>query len=86
MARSGEDFAELAKQYSEGPTGPMGGDLGAFARGRMVKPFDDAVFSMNEGEISDIVESQFGFHVIKLEKIEPEGLEPDRIRTQESTR
>jgi peptidyl-prolyl cis-trans isomerase D len=71
MAKSGEDFAELAKQYSEGPTGPGGGDLGAFGRGRMVKPFDDAVFTMNEGEISDIVESQFGFHVIKLEKIEP---------------
>ena len=71
LARSGEDFAELAKQYSEGPTGPRGGDLGAFARGRMVKPFDDAVFSLNEGQISDIVQTQFGFHIIKLEKIEP---------------
>ena len=71
LARSGEDFAELAKQYSEGPTGPRGGDLGAFAQGRMVKPFDDAAFALNEGEISDIVETQFGFHVIKLEKIEP---------------
>ena len=71
LARSGEDFAELAKQYSEGPTAPRGGDLGSFTRGRMVKPFDDAAFSLNEGEISDIVETQFGFHIIKLEKIKP---------------
>ena len=71
LARSGEDFAELAKQYSEGPTGSRGGDLGSFTRGRMVKPFEDSAFSLNEGEISDIVETQFGFHIIKLEKIEP---------------
>jgi peptidyl-prolyl cis-trans isomerase D len=71
MAKTGEDFTELAKQFSEGPTGPKGGDLGSFSRGRMVKPFDDAVFALNEGERSDIVETQFGFHVIKVEKIEP---------------
>ncbi len=71
LAKSGEDFAELAKQYSEGPTGPKGGDLGLVSRGRMVKPFEDAVFALNEGEISEIVETQFGFHIIKLETIEP---------------
>ena len=71
LAKSGEDFSELAKQYSEGPSGPRGGDLGSFTRGRMVKPFEDAVFSLNEGDISDIVETQFGFHIIKLDKIEP---------------
>ena len=60
----------------EGPSGPRGGDLGTFPRGRMVKPFDDAVFSLQEGEISDIVETQFGFHVIKLEKIEPAAIRP----------
>ncbi|KPK24145.1 MAG: hypothetical protein AMJ61_14175 [Desulfobacterales bacterium SG8_35_2] len=87
LAKSGEDFAELAKQYSEGPTGPRGGDLGAFSRGRMVKPFEDAAFSLKEGEISDIVETQFGFHVIKLEKIEPASTRPleevkDEIKAQ----
>ena len=76
LARSGEDFAELAKQYSEGPTGPKGGDLGFFTRGRMVKPFDDTVFALKEGEISDIVQTQFGFHVIKLEKIKPPYTKP----------
>ncbi|MBW2502355.1 MAG: SurA N-terminal domain-containing protein [Deltaproteobacteria bacterium] len=76
LARSGEDFAALAKQYSEGPSGPRGGDLGTFPRGRMVKAFDDAVFSLQEGEVSDIVETQFGFHVIKLEKIEPAAIRP----------
>jgi peptidyl-prolyl cis-trans isomerase D len=81
LANSGEDFAELAKQYSEGPSGPRGGDLGSFTRGRMVKAFDDAVFAMNEGEISDIVETQFGFHIIKLEKVDQA-----RIRTLEEVR
>lgn len=83
LARSGEDFAELAKQYSEGPTGPRGGDLGSFARGRMVKAFDDAVFALNEGEISDIVETQFGFHIIKVEKIEQSRIKPlDEVKDE----
>ena len=71
LARSGEDFAALAKQYSEGPTGPKGGDLGAVTRGRMARPFEDALFAMAEGEISEIVETEFGYHIIKLDKIIP---------------
>jgi parvulin-like peptidyl-prolyl isomerase len=63
-ARSGEDFAELAKQYSDGPTGPNGGDLGSFGRGSMVPPFDQAVFALDVGGISDVVETQFGYHII----------------------
>jgi peptidyl-prolyl cis-trans isomerase D len=76
LAKSGEDFAELAKQYSEGPSGPGGGDLGTFSRGRMVRPFEDTAFALKEGEISDIVETQFGYHVIKVEKIEPARTKP----------
>lgn len=68
-ARAGEDFAALAEEFSEGPSAPQGGDLGWFARGRMVPPFDQAAFAMKPGEISDIVQTQFGFHVIKLEEM-----------------
>jgi len=71
MARGGRDFAELARQYSEGPTAAKGGDLGFFGRGRMVKPFDDAVYSMHKGEIRGPVRTQFGFHIIKVEDIRP---------------
>ncbi|MFC1713216.1 peptidylprolyl isomerase [Candidatus Poribacteria bacterium] len=63
-ARGGEDFAELAKEYSQGPSAPSGGDLGYFTRGRMVKPFEDAAFSLEMGQISEVVETQFGYHII----------------------
>ncbi len=71
LARAGKDFAALAKKYSEGPTGKNGGDLGFFPRGRMVQSFDKAVFSLHPGEISGLVRSPFGFHIIKLEEIRP---------------
>ncbi len=71
LARQGKEFAELAKEYSEGPTKERGGDLGFFARGRMVPAFDQAVFSMKVGDVSDLVETPFGFHIIKLEEILP---------------
>jgi peptidyl-prolyl cis-trans isomerase D len=68
-ARAGQDFAELAKQYSEGPSKDKGGYLGTFKREAMVKPFTDKAFSMNSGEISDPVRTQFGWHLIKVEKV-----------------
>lgn len=67
----GADFAELAKQYSEGPSKDSGGDLGWFQREQMVKEFSDAVFNMKKGEITGPVKTDFGFHIIKLEDIKP---------------
>ncbi len=72
LANQGKDFAALAQEYSEGPTKTRGGDLGFFTRGKMVQAFDEVVFSMQAGQISDIVESPFGFHIIKLIAVQPE--------------
>ena len=69
--QKGEDFAELAKTYSEGPSAPRGGNLDFFGRGQMVKPFEDAAFSMKPNETSDIVETKFGYHLIKVVDKQP---------------
>ncbi|WP_199103359.1 SurA N-terminal domain-containing protein [Aquitalea sp. ASV11] len=63
-------FAELAKAKSQDPgSAANGGDLGFFARGAMVKPFDDVVFRMQAGKISEVVETEYGYHIIKLDEI-----------------
>jgi peptidyl-prolyl cis-trans isomerase D len=71
LARDGQDFAALARQYSEGPTKTKGGDLGTFRREAMVKPFADKAFSMKAGDISDPVRTRFGWHIIKVENANP---------------
>jgi parvulin-like peptidyl-prolyl isomerase len=64
-ALDGDDFGALAREYSQDNSAPQGGDLGYFTRGTMVKPFEDAAFGLKKGQISPIVETQFGVHVIK---------------------
>jgi peptidyl-prolyl cis-trans isomerase D len=75
LARSGQDFAELARQYSECPSKDQGGFLGAFTRDAMVAPFAEKAFSMKAGEISEPVRTEFGWHIIKLEKITPASVQ-----------
>jgi peptidyl-prolyl cis-trans isomerase D len=80
-------FADLAKQHSQDPgSAAKGGDLGYFGRGAMVKDFEDAVFKLKVGEISAPVESQYGFHIIRLDAIKPSQMRSfDEVRGQIET-
>jgi parvulin-like peptidyl-prolyl isomerase len=62
---SGESFSKLAQQYSIDVSKKRGGDLGLFGRGAMVKEFEKAAFALEKGQVSDIVKTQFGYHIIK---------------------
>lgn len=73
--KAGEDFAKLAKEYSQDSSASNGGELGTFGRGQMVQEFEDASFSMKAGEVSDIVKTQYGYHIIKV---------TERVNKQES--
>jgi peptidyl-prolyl cis-trans isomerase D len=76
-AKSTTDFAALARKYSEDDVSkPSGGDLGFFGRGSMVKPFEDAAFALAPGQLSDLVKTDYGFHVIKVLEKRPAGQRP----------
>ena len=88
MVKEGKPFEELAKKHSQDQgTAEEGGDLGFFARGQMVKPFEEVAFALNPGEVSDVVETQFGFHIIRVDAVKEEGTKPleaveEEIRTK----
>jgi peptidyl-prolyl cis-trans isomerase C len=74
--KKGEDFATLAKDFSQDASAAQGGDLGTIPRGRMPKALDDAAFSLKPGEVSNVVETEVGFHLIKVHEKRPEQVVP----------
>lgn len=87
-AKRGKDFAELARQFSNDPSvGENGGDLGFFTRGRMMPEFSEVAFSLTPGEISELVRTPYGIHIIKVEEVHPEKNTPlEEVRGQIETK
>jgi peptidyl-prolyl cis-trans isomerase C len=82
-AQAGEDFGTLAREYSDDGSKEQGGDLGFFERGRMVPPFEQAAFALQPGQLSEIVTTQFGYHIIKVAERKPGGAVPyEQVKTQ----
>jgi parvulin-like peptidyl-prolyl isomerase len=82
-AKKGEDFAKLAQKYTEDPgSKSKGGLYEDFGRGKMVKPFEDAAFSVPVGEISDIVETRYGYHILKVVDRKKETRPYDEVRDE----
>jgi len=82
----GEDFAALAREFSQCPSGSRGGDLGYLGRRQLVKPIEEVAFALPPGQVSDIVESPFGYHLIKVIEKRPEtlrGYEEIKVKLQE---
>ncbi len=84
--KAGQDFESLARTYSEDPSASKGGDLGYIRTGQVLKPFEDALFALKPGEVSDVVETSVGFHIIKAVDRKPETTIPfekvkDQLRT-----
>jgi len=83
-AQAGEDFAELAAEFGTDSTNQNGGDLGWFPKGVMVEPFEEAVFTLEVGAVSNLVETEFGYHIIKLVDkgvtTTPAGEEQEQVR------
>jgi peptidyl-prolyl cis-trans isomerase SurA len=74
--KKGDDFGELAKRNSEGPTAHDGGDLGAFERGQLSKQLEDTVFAMQKNQLSDVIQTKTGFEILKVEQHFEAGLQP----------
>lgn len=79
LVRKGEDFAQLASMYSDDPSGKEGGDLGFFKKGDMIPKFEEVAFALNPGEVSNVVETEFGYHIIKVEEKEDDRVHARHI-------
>lgn len=77
--KAGEDFANLAKQYSQDSTASNGGDLGLFSKGKMVPEFEKAAFALKEGETSELVKTVYGYHIIKVTEVKGEQIRASHI-------